>query len=55
MDHLETLPNQDDLKMTFSGGIEEFKPYRSLYDQLGNPYFLIDNLQGIDQEYINSE
>ena len=56
-DQLETLPNRDDLKKkmtTFLEGIEESKPYRVLQDQCCNPYFLIDNLQGVDQDYINS-
>ena len=54
---LRSLPNRNDLKKkmtTFLGGIEKSKPYRLLYDQRGNPYFLIDNLKGIDQDYINS-
>ena len=56
-EELETLPNRDDLKKkmtTLLEDIQESKPYRPLYDQRGNPYFLIDNLHKVDQDYINS-
>ena len=54
---LISLPNRNDFKIkmiTLLGGIEESKPYCVLRDQSDNPYFLIDNLKGIDQDYINS-
>ena len=58
-DKLETSPKRDYLKKkmnTLLGEIEDSKPYGLLHDQLqhGSPYFLLDNLQGIDQNYTNS-